>query len=64
MSEIKDKRIDVGVYRSGKGREGLRTNMSYELALRIAVGDRDAIEMLTDAIARTVELTEEKGGIE
>lgn len=51
-------RVTTTTYRNGKGKERLATQMSRDLALKIAIGDKDAIELLTDAIAARIEREE------
>ena len=51
-------RVTTTTYRNAKGRERLATQMSRDLALKISIGDKAAIELLTDAIAARIEREE------
>lgn len=51
-------RVTTTTYRNAKGDERVAAQMSRDIAMRIAIGDKDAIEMLTDAIALRIEREE------
>lgn len=67
MTNEIDRRVYVSLYTQKKTKAlKLSVLLSYDLGLLISVGDKDAIETLTDAIALKVERTEaaEIGGSE
>ena len=51
-------RVTTTTYKNAKQDDRLAAQMSRDIAMRIAVGDKEAIEMLTDAIAARIEREE------
>lgn len=54
-------RVTVNTYRNSHDQERVAVYMHRELALKIAVGDREAIERVHDAIAERIEKEEADG---
>lgn len=54
-------RVTVNTYRNSHKQERVAVYMHRELALRIAVGDQAALELVHDAIAARIEKEERDG---
>lgn len=58
MSDRRKTRVTTTSYTNKNGREGIGVQMPRTTALKIAVGDPDAIEQVVDAVAEIIEREE------
>lgn len=53
-------RVTLSTYTNKKGSERLAIQMARSLALKIAVGDQNAIDKLTDAVSTRITAEEQR----